>query len=67
MVTSLRGTSIGAGESCDGLGVALIIAGILLSDTSGWAWFFLVAFGVFALYEAAEAGVSCALRHQDKL
>ena len=36
-------------------GVALIIAGVLLSARSGWACVFLVAFGVFALYEAARA------------
>ena len=35
-------------------GVALIIAGVLVSGRSGWACFFLVAFGVFALYEAAR-------------
>jgi hypothetical protein len=35
-------------------GVALIIAGVLLSGRSGWASFLLVAFGVFALYEAAR-------------
>ena len=35
-------------------GVALIIAGILLSGRSGWVCFLLVAFGVFALYEAAR-------------
>ena len=35
-------------------GVALTIAGILVSGRSGWACFFLVAFGVFALYEAAR-------------
>ena len=35
-------------------GVALIIAGVLLSGRSGWVCFLLVAFGVFALYEAAR-------------
>jgi len=35
-------------------GVALISAGALLSGRSGWACFFLVACGVFALYEAAR-------------
>jgi hypothetical protein len=35
-------------------GVALIIAGVWLAGRSGWACFFLVAFGVFALYEAAR-------------
>jgi len=35
-------------------GIALIVAGILLSGRSGWACIFLVAFGVFALYEAAR-------------
>jgi hypothetical protein len=35
-------------------GVALIIAGVLVAGRSGWGCFFLVAFGVFALYEAAR-------------
>jgi hypothetical protein len=35
-------------------GVALIIAGPLLSGRIGWACFLLVAFGVFALFEAAR-------------
>jgi O-antigen ligase len=35
-------------------GVALIIAGILLSGRSGWACFLLVAGGVFALYEGVR-------------
>jgi hypothetical protein len=35
-------------------GIALILAGALVSGRSGWACFFLVAFGVFALYEAAR-------------
>ncbi len=35
-------------------GIALIIAGVLVARRSGWACFFLVAFGVFALYEAAR-------------
>ena len=35
-------------------GVALIIAGILLSGRSGWVCFLLVACGVFALYEGAR-------------
>ena len=35
-------------------GAALIVAGILLSARSGWACVLLVAFGVFALYEAAR-------------
>lgn len=35
-------------------GVAMIVAGILLSGRSGWVCFFLVVFGVFALYEAAR-------------
>jgi hypothetical protein len=35
-------------------GVALIIAGVLLSRRSWWACFLLVAFGAFALYEAAR-------------
>jgi hypothetical protein len=35
-------------------GVALIIAAILLSGRSGWVCSLLVAFGVFALYEAAR-------------
>ena len=35
-------------------GVALIIAGVLLSGRSGWVCFLLVASGVFALCEAAR-------------
>ncbi len=35
-------------------GVALILVGVLLAGRSGWACFLLVAFGVFALYEAAR-------------
>ena len=35
-------------------GAALIIAGVLLSGRSGWTCFLLVAFGVFALYEAVR-------------
>ena len=35
-------------------GVALIIAGVLLSGRSGWVCFLLVAGGAFALYEAAR-------------
>ena len=35
-------------------GVALIIAAILLLGRSRWVCFLLVAFGVFALYEAAR-------------
>jgi hypothetical protein len=35
-------------------GFALIIGGLLLWNRSGWSCFLLVAFGVFALYEAAR-------------
>jgi hypothetical protein len=35
-------------------GATLIIAGVLLSARSRWACGLLVAFGVFALYEAAR-------------
>jgi hypothetical protein len=35
-------------------GVGLITAGVLLSGRNGWACFLLVAFGVFALYEAVR-------------
>jgi hypothetical protein len=35
-------------------GIALIVAGALIASRSGWACCFLVAFGVFAFYEAAR-------------
>ncbi len=35
-------------------GIGLIVAGVLIAKRSGWACFFLVVFGVFALYEAVR-------------
>jgi O-antigen ligase len=35
-------------------GLALVIAGVLLSGRGGWVCLLLVALGVFALYEAAR-------------
>ena len=35
-------------------GAALIVAGLLLRQRSGWACLALLAFGVFALYEAGR-------------
>ena len=42
-------------------GLALIVAGLLVSARNGWLCIALLVAGGFALYERRAAGVSCAL------